>query len=437
MPVDPIFEPIAFRHLSVKNRIFRSNVSGRFDNYDGSGNQARINWETKFARGGVGAIISSFVPVTIRGRIVPNYATIDCDARIPFWRALGNAVHEHDCRFIMQLSHGGRQRDIPGIEYAQGWSATERDEPLHGFPCVAMTHDQIAETVAAFAAGARRARAAGLDGVELHAANGYLFTQFLSSAINDRDDDYGGPLRQRARFLLEVVAAIRAEVGTDFHLQVKISAEDHNDALDRNEKPGNTLEETVEVCKWLDAAGVDAIHVSSGSYFPHPRNPAGDFPVDELVKTYDQLLSSGSHALRNYLLFRFEPTQQLFERALGEGARRPHRRHQPPGREGDQGGGRRAGPVHRRLPDRGGDPRGDPPAVLRCRDDRAAADRQQRPRAAVRGGHGPAGPALHLLQPCLVNAVENPLGCYDETRFDSREAMIAQIMSVFTPAPFV
>ena len=202
MPVDPIFEPIAFRHLSVKNRVFRSNVSGRFDNYDGSGNQARINWETMFARGGVGAIISSFVPVTIRGRIVPNYATIDSDARIPFWRALGNAVHAHDCRFIMQLSHGGRQRDIPGIEFEQGWSATERDEPLHGFPCVAMTHAQIAETVAAFAAGARRARAAGLDGVELHAANGYLFTQFLSSAINDRDDDYGGPLRQRARFLL-------------------------------------------------------------------------------------------------------------------------------------------------------------------------------------------------------------------------------------------
>ena len=172
MPVDEIFEPLAFRNLTVKNRIFRSNVSGRFDNYDGSGNQARINWETKFARGGVGAIVSSFVPVTIRGRIVPNYATVDCDARIPFWRALGNAVHEHDCRFIMQLSHGGRQRDIPGIEYEQGWSATERDEPLHGFPCVEMTHQQIDETVAAFAAGARRARAAGLDGVELHAANG-------------------------------------------------------------------------------------------------------------------------------------------------------------------------------------------------------------------------------------------------------------------------
>lgn len=433
---DPIFEPLVFRNLTVKNRIFRSNVSGRFDNYDGSGNQARINWETKFARGGVGAIVSSFVPVTIRGRIVPNYATIDRDERIPFWRALGRAVHEHDCRFILQLSHAGRQRDIPGIEYAQGWSATERDEPLHGFPCVAMTRAQIAETVAAFAAGARRAREAGLDGVELHAANGYLFTQFLSSGINDRTDEYGGPLRQRARFLLEVVAAIRGEVGTDFHLQVKISAEDHNDALDEHEKPGNTVADTVEVCRWLDEAGVDAIHVSSGSYFPHPRNPAGDFPVDELLKTYDQLLSSGSHALRNYMLFRFEPTQRLFEQRW-EQAR------------GDRIEGLNL-PAARAIKD-----------VVRvpvlCTGGFQTAEiireaiRQHycdgvtiaRPLIAnndlvkqfAAGMGRPARPCTYCNR-CLVNAVENPLGCYDPTRFESREAMIDQIMSVFSPAPF-
>jgi 2,4-dienoyl-CoA reductase (NADPH2) len=77
MRFDTIFQELRFRNLTVKNRIFRSNISGRFDNYDGSGTQARINWEVKFARGGVGAIISSFAPVSIRGRIVPNYATIE------------------------------------------------------------------------------------------------------------------------------------------------------------------------------------------------------------------------------------------------------------------------------------------------------------------------------------------------------------------------
>ena len=74
-----LFSPLTFSNLTVKNRVFRSNISGRFDNYDGSGNQARINWEVKFARGGVGAVISSFVPVAMRGRIMPNYATIDRD----------------------------------------------------------------------------------------------------------------------------------------------------------------------------------------------------------------------------------------------------------------------------------------------------------------------------------------------------------------------
>ena len=131
---DILFEPIQFRNLKVKNRIWRSNISGRFDNYDGSGNQARINWELKFARNGVGAIVSSFVAVNIRGRILPNYATIDRDARIPFWRELGKRVHEHDCRFIMQLSHGGRQRDVGGIEFETGLSSTDKPEPLNSDP---------------------------------------------------------------------------------------------------------------------------------------------------------------------------------------------------------------------------------------------------------------------------------------------------------------
>ncbi len=106
MAFDAIFQPLQFRNLTVKNRIFRSNVSGRFDNYDGSGNQARINWETKFAKGGVGAIISSFVPVHLRGRIVPNYAMIDHDRHIPFWRAVG----ERGPRARLQVHHAAQPR---------------------------------------------------------------------------------------------------------------------------------------------------------------------------------------------------------------------------------------------------------------------------------------------------------------------------------------
>src|SRR5229473_1574101 len=166
MENDILFQPLKFRNLTVKNRIFRSNISGRFDNYDGSGNHVRINWEEKFARGGVGAILSSFTPVHIRGRILPNYATIDRDDRIPFWRELGKRVHSYDCKFIMQLSHSGRQQDVGGIEnlFKKTLSSTSETEPIHGFLCQAMTREEIHQTVKDFAAGARRAREAGLDG---------------------------------------------------------------------------------------------------------------------------------------------------------------------------------------------------------------------------------------------------------------------------------
>jgi 2,4-dienoyl-CoA reductase (NADPH2) len=85
-------------------------------------------------------------------------------------------------------------------------------------------------------------------------------------------------------------------------------------AIVPGEPRGNTIEDSVQVCRWLDAAGVDALHVSSGGFFPHPRNPAGDLPVDEFVKVYDSLLSSGTKTFRNYLFFRGRLTSSFFER---------------------------------------------------------------------------------------------------------------------------
>jgi 2,4-dienoyl-CoA reductase-like NADH-dependent reductase (Old Yellow Enzyme family) len=440
MAADAIFQPLRFRNLEIKNRILRSNVSGRFDNFDGSGNQARINWEVKFARGGVGAIVSSFVPVHLRGRIVPNSAMVDDDRHIPFWRALGRAVHEFDCRYIMQLSHGGRQRDIYGIEFPVGLSSTAKEDPTHGFRCEAMTIPQIKDTAAAFAEGARRAREAGLDGVELHGANGYLITQFLSSAINDRTDEYGGSLENRARFVLDIVRAIRTRVGSDFHLQMKISMQDHNDAVAFFGKgpSGNTREESLQVCRWLVEAGVDAIHVSIGSFFPHPRNPAGvDLPVEVLAGTYDALISNGENAFRTYLLFRNLP--DLARRQWNDAA--------PPADEIEgqnladarlvkhgvsvpvivTGGFQTASVIAGALD------RGDCDAVSIARPLIANNDLVE---VFRRGQERPDRPCTYCNK-CLANVVKNPLGCYEESRFPSREAMLAEIMSVFHPPPFV
>jgi 2,4-dienoyl-CoA reductase (NADPH2) len=439
MPYPHIFSPLQCRTLTIKNRICRSNVAGRFDNYDGTGAQARINWETKFAEGGVGAIISSFVPVHPRGRILPNYATIVSDDRIPFWRAVGNAVHAHDCKYILQLSHGGRQRDIPTIDYPLGLSSTSKSDPLHGFECEAMTLAEIKETVQAFAEGARRAREAGLDGVELHGANGYLITQFLSSAINDRTDEYGGVLANRARFVREIVQAIRARVGRDFHLQMKISATEFNDALIREEKPGNTVQDAIQVCQWLKDDGIDAIHVSSGAAFPHPRNPAGDLPLDELKKTYDSLISSGVLTLRNYLLFNGRLTGELFKRRWEE-ARGPKEQIEglnlPDARAIKQaipdvpiictGGFQTAAIIDEAIA------RGDCDAVSIARPLIANNDLVKQ---FARGIGRPAEPCTYCNK-CLVNAPENPLGCYEEARFPSREAMVDQILSVYRPQAF-
>lgn len=434
---DPIFEPLRFRNLEVKNRVFRSNISGRFDSYDGSGSQTRINWETRFARGGVGAIISSFVPVSIRGRIVPNYATIHRDEAIPFWRAVGDAVHEHDCKFILQLSHSGRQRDIPGVEYRHGLSSTDHPEPLHGFVPERMTRADIDETVHAFAQGARRAREAGLDGVELHGANGYLITQFLSSAINDRTDDYGGTLENRARFVLDVVRAIRREAGADFHLQMKISARDFGNAVFPWEGSGNSLADSVQVCRWLEETGVDAIHISTGNMFPHPRNPAGGLPMSILRDTYGAMASAGQNTTRNYLMFR-SPAGRAFSwwwQRNGWGFQDP---------EGISLEDAEAIKQHVSVPVictggfqtasyvRGALRSGRCDAVSIARSLIANPDLTEWWR---KGYDRPPRPCTYCNK-CLANGTENPLGCYEESRFESREAMLRQVMSVFEPSAF-
>lgn len=432
---DPIFEPLEFRNLTVKNRLFRSNISGRFDNYDGSGNPVRYNWELKFARGGIGAIISSFVPVSAEGRIVPNYATIDHDDRIPFWRELGRRVQEHDCRFIMQLSHSGRQRDIAAFDQPVGLAPTDDPDDVHGLHANRLTSEQIAGLVQKFAQGARRAREAGLNGVELHSANGYLFTQFLSSAINDREDEYGGVLENRARFLLEVIRAVRAEVGDDFHFQSKLSAVDYGNAIFPWQPKGNTVEDTVQVARWAEQAGIDALHVSAGNMFPHPRNPAGPFPIETAAKVYSALLGNGVHTLRNYLIFQTPGLRQVFKWAWERTVPKPDHIE---GLNLDNarrikeavsvpvictGGFQTASVIRQALED------GDCDGVSMARPLVANNDLPN----LFASGHDRAPQPCTYCNKCLLNTLVNPLGCYDERRFDSRQEMVDQILSVYEP----
>jgi 2,4-dienoyl-CoA reductase (NADPH2) len=440
---DVIFTPLAFRNLVVKNRVMRSSMTGRFDNYDGSGTQVRVNWDTKFAAGGVGAVVSAHVPVHRIGRIMPNVFMLDDDDKIPFLTYLVSKIHEHDCKYIVQLSHAGRQRDIAGIENSMkpGLSSTSKSDPVQGFSSVAMTIPQIQEVTGQFGAAARRAQLAGADGLETHSANGYLFTQFLSATINDREDEYGGSLENRARFLLDVIDEIRDKVGPDFHLQVKLSGLDYANVLNPFVVAGTTLEDSVQVARWCVEHGADAIVVSAGSFVPHPKMPPGDFPIDA-YHTYDSVADEGSRTFFNYLALRQHSLAYLFRawwrHRRGPGASVPGmhtdtaaaiRRalHADPERAVPvlvTGGFQSADVVRRVLTDGVAD------GVTIARPLIANPDLLS---VWLSGRDEPERPCS-FCNSCLLMALESPLGCYDVRRFGgNQEAMGEQIMTVFTP----
>lgn len=435
-----IFTPLKFKTLEVKNRIFRSNISGRWDNYDGSGTQARINWEESFAKGDVGAIISSYVPVAMRGRILPNYAMIDKDQRIEFWHKVGEAVHQYDCKFIMQLSHSGRQRDLGGVEALNpdniALSSTNNADPFHGIQCKAMTQAEIDMVVNQFAQGARRAKEAGLDGVELHGANGYLITQFLSSGINDRSDKYGGSNANRTRFVTEIIEAIRKEVGNDFHVQMKINSIDYDNVINPFADKGNTLEDTIEMCKIIEQGtggydGADAFVISTGSLFPHPLNPPGKLPAEYAAQTYGAMMSSGNHTLRNYLFFKWPLLRPLFLKIWGL-----HQKGKPIEGVGlasaseikkhlkvpvlSTGGYQTASFLNQHLQ------AGDVDAFTIARSLIANRDLI----AYFRKDQQPPKPCTYCNK-CLVYAPGIPLGCWEQDRFDSYDQMVEKAYEVY------
>lgn len=251
-----LFEPMTIKGLELKNRIVMAPMCMyESDQEDGQVTDwHRVHYPTR-AAGGVGLIIIEATAVQPRGRISPRDLGIWEDGHVDGLSDIVRLMKLNGAKTGIQLAHAGRKAALEeSIHAPSALAFNDRyQEP------VAMTKEDIAETVEAFKAGAVRAKAAGFDVIEVHAAHGYLINQFLSPLTNKREDEYGGSAENRYRFLHEVLDAINSV--WDGPLFVRISAYDYTEG-------GMTPDAYVEMTKWMKAQGVDLIDVSSGAVVP-------------------------------------------------------------------------------------------------------------------------------------------------------------------------
>jgi 2,4-dienoyl-CoA reductase-like NADH-dependent reductase (Old Yellow Enzyme family) len=245
-----ILDPLTFRSgLTLTNRVALAALTNKQSNADGSLGDDEFRWLCSRADGGYGLVATCAAHVARDGQSWPGELGIFDDALLPGLTRLAAAIHERGPRSMVQIFHGGMRADraVSGLE---PWSASAGD----GWR--AATPDDIRRATADFVDAAVRAKAGGFDGVEVHGAHGYLFTQFLSRTQNQRTDDWGGSLENRARFLRDTVRAIRARVGASFTVGVRLSPEDFGNAK------GLDLDESIQTAAWLAEDGVDFIHLS-------------------------------------------------------------------------------------------------------------------------------------------------------------------------------
>ena len=440
-----LFDPFSINGVAFKNRIFRSSLGGRMAFYDGTVSPAFKSFETQFARGGVGAIITATVSVNKRRMSPLEYPALHDDRYIEPLKDAVRAVRALDCRYIIQIGDpGGHTHTGVFSEDQDARSASRSFNLLYGYRnrTIPMTEAEIDASVQEFGSAARRVRQTGADGVEITASKGYLIHQFLNPATNRRTDAYGGSLDKRFLFLERIIRAAREEAGKDFLLGVRLSAQDYNYLPLSIRFPivfplrdffmGNTLKETLYYGKKLKSLGVDYLHIDSGFGFVNPKGSPGSFPDEGIKLFYNAtrhlsakaaVRSVIADALPGFLLrlimgygWKFKPAANadfaaLFRKTVGLPVIA-------------NGGFQAKTVIEAALADEKCD------AVAIARPLLANPNLVQ---LFQEGVNEPSNPCSFCSECCARTAVL-PLGCYDRRRFKSQDEMADQIMALSSPA---
>ncbi|MGB7372367.1 NADH:flavin oxidoreductase/NADH oxidase family protein [Erythrobacter sp.] len=248
---------------TLPNRIAKAAMTEGLATPSGRPTEALANLYSIWARGGAGLLITGNVIVDADHLERPGNVVIDREPdtdmakRLAGWAKAGTHGSNH---LWAQISHAGRQTQKIVNPHPKSASDVAMALPggQFGEP-VALTREEIAELVERWGLAARVCRDAGFTGVQVHAAHGYLVSQFLSPRTNLRDDEYGGELANRARFLREIVASVRKSVGADFPISVKLNSADF-------QRGGFAFADSLAVVKWLEEDSVDLIEISGGTY---------------------------------------------------------------------------------------------------------------------------------------------------------------------------
>jgi 2,4-dienoyl-CoA reductase-like NADH-dependent reductase (Old Yellow Enzyme family) len=272
-----LFEPITIDGMTLRNRIVKAALHENTARPDGLPTSSTRELYERWAYGGAGLLITGEAYVNRAGQVLPRQHGAHADAVIPAWRAITAIVHRAGARIAMQLNHGGRQIKPRPLNGHRPLAPSPAPNLLYFTWARAMSDQEIWQTIHDFGAAASRAKAAGFDAVELHAAHGFLISSFLSPLTNRRNDDWGGDPERRFRFLAEVYRAVRAAVGDGFPVLCKLNVDDF---VGLGLKP----KESFAAARRLGEMGLSGLEISGGVVETITYAIRGGFPDDILAR---------------------------------------------------------------------------------------------------------------------------------------------------------